>query len=138
MGLVYKPKQCKECQSFLICGPCAQKSRNQCPMCKKSNVFQDISGILKGLLNQVKVICKNEGCSLQETPISYEELAGTHSEECTNYKCPFDCGIGLLNKDMAKKHIYFECPNNLTQCFRCHEVFIRGESRNHDCIEIIK
>ena len=90
-GFAYSPTMLK-CCSIILCEKCSQ-NRNNCPRCNSIKKTDDLSIILKQILNHAPYYCK---C---EQKIHYSEKT-RHQRTCTypNFRCKICTGVFTYNK----------------------------------------
>ena len=124
--LLIDPVECSKSQcSELLCKECWSKcfmTSPRCPNCREYSSFNKPGRKIRKLLDEIKLHCQNENCTLNKKEITYQELI-THSMVCPKQylKCPLECEyIGNPDKEYQFKSHFNNCVNALTECKFCH------------------
>ena len=61
------------------------------------------------------MVCKIEGCSAEEKPMTYKELVEVHSLKCPPriVKCPLECDTVVEEEQKEREAHIAICPNAL-------------------------
>ncbi|CDW73946.1 spry domain containing protein [Stylonychia lemnae] len=134
-NVLRNPKQCEQekCQRN-FCERCLDeklKTSNQCPICKIDGPqFTEINRLLKGLLAQTQINCKN--C---KQAINHDKLDEHESKcgSCTN------CKTNLGGNTTHIEHLIDSCPKYEVTCQICWKTMKRSKFSNHSkCEKIAK
>ena len=142
-NLVYKPKQCSNCEQ-LICNTCIPNLNSKdCPSCGSRNNWESLPNKLRTILNKTQVWCHQKSCTLKmKQSIPYEKLEDHYKEECPQlkFKCPNGCkkDLRVASAEAAKLHIGVECKQAWIMCKQCNMAIQRQSEPQHlqeECVE---